>query len=121
MARVLTEEQLLVWEDRISRQASSGLTVAEFCRQEQISAANFHFRKRKLMGAVRHSSADESVARRAQSVASASSFFQLPVAESCSVGTWIEIVSADGTLIRLPQENLAAFEIALTLLPGRPH
>ena len=119
MARVLTQEELSVWEDRISRQARSGLTVAEFCLQEQISAANFHYRRRKLRGAAeRDVSANPPIASQADPVECVSPFFQVPVAAPRGGGCWIEIITADGNLIRLPQQNLAALELALTALPG---
>ena len=53
-------------------------------------------------------------------VESGTRFIQIPVSESLEGGAWIEIVSAAGTLIRLPQENPAALEIELKKRsPGR--
>lgn len=145
MGRALTPDELLAWKDRIGRQSSSGLSVAEFCRREQVSVANFHFRKRKLSqrpggGATTATprkperralgskglSAPSSIVpkKRGRSVSrqadapQGASFFQIPLPEPGG-DAWIEIVSPDGTLIRLPQQNLAAFELALAALSGR--
>jgi hypothetical protein len=44
-------------------------------------------------------------------------FLQLPV--TASVGCpWIELALADGTILRLPQQNLAALIAALRVLRG---
>ena len=37
-----------LWRERIRRQAQSGLTIARFCAQEQLSVALFHYWKRRL-------------------------------------------------------------------------
>ena len=37
-----------VWRERLARYRSSGITVQEFCRQEQVSTASFYAWKRRL-------------------------------------------------------------------------
>ena len=123
MARALTEDQLSVWKDRIARQVASDLSVSKFCQQEQISETNFYYWRRKLNGPKgRRKSASRRRSERSavKDQAAETSFFQLAVPEPRS-SAWIEIVAADGTLIRLPQQNLAALELALATLadPGR--
>jgi len=141
MARALTSEQLLAWKEQIERQPSSGLTISEFCRQEQISEANFYHWKRKLKGAASRQAPPSRSKRRAvrsQELSPPSSarrqapdrasgqtdtthsttFVQIPLPQPRG-GAWIEIVSTQGTVIRLPQHNLAAFEIALAALNGQ--
>lgn len=124
MSRALTDDQLSVWKDRISRQVAGDLSVTKFCRQEQISETNFYYWRRKLQGptgrrkATSRPRSDRSAARRGQ--AAETSFFQLRVPEPRG-SAWIEIASADGTLIRLPQQNLAALELALATLAGQRH
>ena len=54
MGRSLTKEQLLLWKDRIARHQNNGLSIAEFCRQESVSATNFYQWKRKFKGEARH-------------------------------------------------------------------
>lgn len=120
MARALTEDQLSVWKERMARQEASGLPVTKFCQQEQISETNFYYWRRKLKGP---SGKGKSASRRrsersaVSEQAAETSFFQLPVAAPRS-SAWVEITSVDGTLIRLPQENLAALELTLATLSG---
>ena len=47
----------------------------------------------------------------------AASFLQLPVRDMRS-SPWIELTLADGTLIRVPQENLPALTTLLRVLRG---
>lgn len=141
MARELTSKEFLVWKEQIERQPSSGLTISEFCRREQISEANFYRWKRKLKEAasrqappsrpkgrtVRSKQLSPPSAGRLQTPDRASgqtdathnaTFFQIPLPQPRG-GAWIEIISTNGTVIRLPQQNLAAFELALAALNGQ--
>lgn len=121
MGRTLTKEKLLVWKDRIARHKSSGLTIAEFCRQESVSAANFYQWKRKLKGATRRATGKvkgKSAVINGSAGRSAT-FVQVPLPQPRGA-TWIEIVAADGTQIRLPHQNLEALELTLATLSGRP-
>ncbi|GIW91532.1 MAG: hypothetical protein KatS3mg109_1964 [Pirellulaceae bacterium] len=43
------------WTNRLSRFEKSGLSVAEFCRREQVSVATFYYWKRRLHGTSSHS------------------------------------------------------------------
>ncbi len=42
MARKVNLELRETWRQRIERQRRSGLTVSEFCRQEEVSTASFY-------------------------------------------------------------------------------
>jgi hypothetical protein len=120
MGRALTEEQLLVWKSRISRQRKSGLSIAEFCRQESVSVASFSYWKRKLPGVAKPASRKVK-AKAVTSDGSAegpATFFRVPLPEPPGVG-WIEIVAADGTQIRVPHQSLDALELALAAITGR--
>jgi hypothetical protein len=44
-------------------------------------------------------------------------FLQLPV-KTAQGSPWIELALADGTILRLPHQNLAAFIAALRVLRG---
>ena len=126
MARALTREERAVWKDRISRQATSGESVAEFCAREQVSDASFYRWKRNLKVGPRKRSTRSQATKTARkdssttprSTTAGSAFFQLPVAPSRGAA-WIELVLADGTVLRLPQQNLAALELALTTIVTR--
>lgn len=128
------------WRQRIKRQRASGLSVAEFCRSENLSPHSFHVWKRKLQAAAapRQASSSFTAARRLaerRSVATASrqmrrakvvsaarplppEFLQLPIA-AAQGSPWIELALADGTILRLPQQNLAALIAVLRVLRGK--
>ena len=61
------------WRRRIAKQASSGLSVAEFCRQQEVSQASFYQWRKKL----RETTAQESFVPMAI-VASAAVSVELP-------------------------------------------
>lgn len=48
MPRMTKTDRIQVWLDRLSRQAASQQTVAEFCGREEISASSFYQWKRRL-------------------------------------------------------------------------
>lgn len=124
------------WRRRIERQHASGLSIAEFCRRENVPRQGFHVWKRKLRHATstRHASGVAArfgkgrvitIARRRPHHTMAkpamplcpTDFLQLPVAAAQTM-PWIELAMADGTILRLPQQNLAALITALRVLRG---
>jgi transposase-like protein len=127
------------WRQRIKRQRESGLSIAEFCRRENVSAHSFYVWRRNLREATRRRRephADTKSQRfRRQGIAAMShrllrrpfvepaaascptDFLQLPVA-AAQTAPWIELAMADGTILRLPQQNLAALIAALRVLRG---
>lgn len=129
------------WQQRIERQYASGLSVAEFCRQEHLSPHGFYVWKRKLRTttSARHGSREAATARRLRKrpgvgtprrrphpapagLAGAvrpSEFLQLPVT-AVRPSPWVELSLADGTVVRLPQQNLAALVAVLRVLRGEP-
>jgi len=127
MARKVNQALRDEWRKRIERQQQSGLTVAEFCRREGVSPATFYMWKRKLptkrspqtrkrparqkKGAGTH--------REGESSATPSNvpFVQLPLSAPAA-SPWIEVVLAEGTVVRLPQQNLAALQTVLRTLGG---
>ena len=48
MARKVNQALWDQWRRRIGRQRDSGLSIAEFCRQEGVAQAAFHSWRRKL-------------------------------------------------------------------------
>jgi hypothetical protein len=44
-------DRALSWRERLRRYASSSFTVAEFCRREGVSVANFYYWRRRLADA----------------------------------------------------------------------
>lgn len=126
------------WRQRINRQRESRLSIAEFCRREGVSAHVFYVWRRnlqaaskrhepradaKLLRSRRRGAAVTSRRRRGNALVGATApacptnFLQLPVT-AAQAAPWIELAMADGTILRLPQQNLAALITALRVLRG---
>lgn len=103
MTRQASEEKRIAWLNRLDRQASSGLSVAAYCRKESISEANFYYWKRKLSRSSSSCRA-KSVGREASSTGPR--FVQLRATSQPS--PHVEFTVADGTLIRVPADELGA-------------
>ena len=50
MGRRASEERRRYWRDAVARQRRSGLSVAAFCRQHEVSPAAFYGSRRRLAG-----------------------------------------------------------------------
>lgn len=140
MARKANQVLWDQWRQRLKRQRESGLSVAEFCRRENIPRQGFHVWKRKLratMSARRASGKaaqprrlpkgraiaasrrqPRSAAAKAAMPPHPAEFLQLPTTAVAHGSPWIELALADGTILRLPQQNLAALIAALRVLRG---
>ena len=130
MARKVNQELRETWRQRIERQRRSGLTVAEFSRQEGVSTASF-YRWQQEVGAVPAapakpygtSSTGQDDCPHGQNGISrthgrhVSCNCRWPLTSS---NPWIELMLTDGTLIRLPQQNLAALQTVLQACDGAP-
>jgi len=135
MARKVNQVLREQWRQRIERQRGSGLSIVDFCRTEGVSPACFHTWKRKLrvltsrsprQSAAGRRTADRQVAAphrpplqtspaNADAVTGAASFLQLPVMGP-RTSPWIELVLIDGTIVRVPQQNLVALQTVLQIL-----
>lgn len=120
MARKVNLELRETWRQRIERQRQSGLTVSDFSRQEGVSTASFYRWQREVdaVGTAKRSSrrrstkAAESLAQPASPHRLDATFVQLPLSPA-PANPWIELMLTDGTLIRLPHQNLAALQTVL--------
>ena len=139
MARKVNQVLWDQWRQRLDRQRSSGISIVAFCRKEGVSQAALHAWKRKLHApasarpavrkatGTRRSRKRRTVAPRRPSsrnpLASATvpthsmDFLRLPV-QGVRSSPWIELSLVDGTLVRIPQENLAALTTLLKVLRG---
>ena len=139
MARKQNRDLWDQWRQHVSGQRASGLSIAAYCQRRGIATATFYAWKRKLQGPPRLRSARQrvtptsragkgdsspSLRQRPQNVASLSAsprrehdFLQLPIREVRS-SPWIELTLIDGTLVRIPQENLTALTTLLCVLRG---
>ena len=138
MARPVNQVRWDQWRQLLARQRESGLSVAEFCRKEDISRQGFHAWKRKLFSAkpTRRASGKACGAQRPRqrrgiakpraralqtrahpALPRPAEFLQLPLTTTAG-SPWIELALADGTILRLPQQNLAALVATLRVLRG---
>ncbi len=113
------------WRDRIDRQQRSGQTVTQFCKHEGISTPSYYKWKKKFKAEEPTRRKGTTTGRTAKapkhhkpkvSVPSVSPPFvqlPLPAPPSCP---WIEVVLSEGTIVRLPQQNLAALKTVLDAL-----
>ena len=128
---------LTQWRERLKRQSESGLTIEAFCQQEGVSTSMFYAWKRNLQDSVSTPTASELVdtvprpgkkrsrglrSQRSQVVPASKpatkhpqEFLRLPVRGVRSI-PWIELTLVDGTVVRIPQENLAALTTVLRTL-----
>ena len=137
MARQVNQVLYQQWRQRIERQRVSGLSISGFCHREGITQASFyawkrrfheersvgrrsskvrtprHFSRPNLSGSSRK--APERLPTRSAVSIPAADFVQLPLRGTRS-SPWIELSLVDGTLIRIPQENLAALAALLRML-----
>jgi hypothetical protein len=111
-----------VWAERrewICKQEESGLSVAQFCRDNSLHEGNFHawrLRFAKLSGQSQVGTGKAAGGRQALQA-----FVQLPVPPLTRVAgsgppSWIEVSLADGMVVRVPASNLAALEAVLSSL-----
>ena len=139
MARPVNQVLWDQWRQRMERQHESGLSIAEFCRRENVSPHTFHVWKRKLRhpASVRRVSGEAARAQRSRNrrdvvtprggtrhavagrtvPTGSPGFLELPVA-AVRPSPLIEVALADGTVVRLPQQNLAALVTVLRALRG---
>lgn len=140
MARPVKQVLWDQWRRRIETQRASGRSIAEFCRTEDISPHAFYAWRRKVRDATpdrkrsRNGVAASQSRRRSGVVAARRSrrdatarhapstrpaeFLQLPV-RAAQPSPWIELTLADGTIVRIPQQNLAALVTVLRVLGGQ--
>ncbi len=113
------------WRARIERQRRSGQTISQFCQQEGVSTGYFYQWKRKLQAEQPAQQKKTTTRRKTKApkrrpvkVAASSTsppFVQLPLPAPPSC-PWIEVVLSEGTIVRIPQQNLAALKTVLGAL-----
>jgi transposase-like protein len=139
MARKMNQTLWDGWRRRIQQQSQSGRSIADFCRSEGISQGSFYLWKRKLQsgsprersprsrrkspaaasrGGVRQGQATDRTGRLTEtSPSGVTGFLELPVV-AARPNPWIELVLADGTILRVPHQSTAALLSVLRVLRG---
>jgi hypothetical protein len=126
MGRAVNPEVRAAWQARLARQASSELSVADFCRQEGVSTASFYGWRQRL----RRGRQPATRANDGTSVAAAAGksghrpagevrFIQIPLSSQRGAAA-VELTLPDGTVVRVPTECGAALELVLGMLLNRP-
>jgi hypothetical protein len=109
-----------IWGQRrlwVEKQCKSGLSMAQFCRVNELSISNFYAWKQRL-------DAEPSGVPLAKGkvitkqVRDRGVFVQMPAAvQAVASGMlWVEISQADGMVVRVPASNLAALKLVLGVL-----
>lgn len=120
MGRPVDMELREAWRERFARQAASGMTVAEFCREEDVSQASYYGWRKRLAreaGPMRRrgggpSGSANQWGRRAETEVR---FVQLPLA-SLPQPAAVEVTLVDGTVIRVPGEGRELLERVLRMV-----
>ena len=115
MGRVANPKLASLWRQRVERQPRSGLSISEYCRREGFSAANFYAWKRRLQASrltVERRSKKRGQQRLSHGPSPQAGFVPFPL----TVQSTIDIRFADGTIVNVPAENLAALAVTLKTL-----
>ena len=119
MGRPVDLELRRTWRELLSRQRTSGLSVAEFCRAEGVSEASYYGWRRRLGRDAKAPERRNAQQRGAISVdgsaEAAVRFVQLPVA-ALPHSAAVELTLTDGTKICVPSQASEALERIVGLL-----
>ena len=110
-------DRLSLWQSRLDAQQLSGLSIAAFCAQNQLSPASFYQWKRKLeLRDDQPQTADQRKPHRGSAHVAPTPFVQLAFPPQPTVLAGIEVLLPDGTIIRLPAHCADALVSLLPML-----
>ena len=109
MARSLDGAKRGDWRRRLAKFDSSGLTVVEFCRREQVSQASFYYWSKRLRDR------DDSKAFQMQS-----SDDGLKTSPNREGNDWVEVIIDDSIRVRMPVADPAAVAALIKQLQAAP-
>ena len=107
-----SEEKLAYWRGVLERQQERGLSIREFCREQQGSEASFHSWKRKISGrrrpavACSEGSGRKRPAKKRRGKQNEKAAVFIPMRVSPAAGRLLEVVHPRGCVVRVP----AAFD-----------
>jgi transposase-like protein len=110
------------WQNVLARQASSGISVAEFCRRESISAPALYAWRRKLRGETGNSGDEGESPRRRASAVEGSGARLLPVRIESRSSASLRILLPGGVCVEAPcgMSPAALVEVVRALREGSP-
>lgn len=116
MVRSPNPQKVALWQSHIDAQAVSGLSIAAFCKEHQISVQSFYQWKRKLQ--TEDSQPNASSTTQATITPSATtSFVQLLPSRSIARSeATMEIHFPSGAWMKLPSDNPALVQAVLSAL-----
>jgi len=130
MGRKMDQSSRETWQKLLEQKQRSGLTVVEFCQREGLSPSAYYAWRRKLHGPQARQTPPAAVVERqgarahrkkkAPESRPRDAFVQVAL-PAAPANAWIEVVLTEGTVIRLPQENLAALQTVLRSLGDGAH
>lgn len=125
MGRPADPELRRSWRERLSRQATSRVSVAEFCREEGVSEASFYGWRKRLgrgAGANGRLPTDERRGSRRRAPGGPREpevrFVQLPLS-ALPHSAAVELRLTDGTVIRVPSDASAALQEIMGIVLDR--
>jgi hypothetical protein len=105
------------WQELVQRQAASGLSIREFCEQEQISQPSFYAWRRRLRQQPGGGKRSPDTRRGGDRVGASGEFIPLHLVDAPSI--W-EVVHPSGYRVRVSGEvNAMALQCILSVLDGR--
>lgn len=112
-----SSEKQLYWQAMVNRQASSGLSIREFCRKEGVSEPSFYMWRKKLGEPSRRKARAESLNHRGAESRNGREFIPLSLLETSGS---VEVVHPLGYWVRITGEaNITSLERILDVLDGR--
>jgi len=97
------------WHRRLAKFDSSGLTVVEFCRREQVSQASFYYWSKRIR--------DRDGSKTVETKCSDACLTTLPSGER---NDWVEILIGDSIRVRMPAARPAAVAALIKQLQAAP-
>ena len=94
MPRGVSSQKRSQWRERLRRFARSKLSVAEFCRREQVSVPSFYQWRRKLGNSSSNGPARRSPAR--------ANFIPVQVVSATTAATGVQVNFPNGARLTLP-------------------
>ena len=108
MGKSLDSEKLIAWQQRLVKFEASGLSVAAFCRQEEISAATFYYWSRRVR--------ENGVATDVERTDVHASVGERPSKLACTV----EVAIGEHVKVRLPSHDHGLVHSVLASLRSTP-
>ena len=110
MARSLDGAKRDDWRRRLAKFDSSGLTVVEFCRREQVSQASFYYWSKRIR--------DRDDAKTCELNSPETG---LPTSPAEPDNDRVEVLVGDSIRVRMPAGEPAAVAALIRLLQAAPH